>query len=46
MSYVRYIDKTREYYQGEGYAAPWPSSTRTASTSPSSPPSDRSATRP
>jgi hypothetical protein len=23
MSYVRYIDKTREYYQGEGYAAPY-----------------------
>jgi hypothetical protein len=23
MSHVRYIDKTREYYQGEGYAAPY-----------------------
>jgi hypothetical protein len=23
MSHVRYIDKTREYYQGEGYATPY-----------------------
>jgi D-proline reductase (dithiol) PrdB len=23
MSHVRYIDKTREYYQGEGYEAPY-----------------------
>jgi D-proline reductase (dithiol) PrdB len=23
MSYVRYIDKTREYYAGEGYAKPY-----------------------
>jgi hypothetical protein len=23
MSHVRYIDKTREYYQGEGYANPY-----------------------
>src|SRR5688572_5618480 len=23
MSHVRYIDKTREYYQGEGYASPY-----------------------
>ena len=23
MSYVRYIDRTRDYYQGEGYAAPY-----------------------
>jgi len=23
MSHVRYIDKTREYYQSEGYAAPY-----------------------
>ena len=23
MSYVRYIDKTREYYQGEGYRTPY-----------------------
>ena len=23
MTYVRYIDRTRDYYQGEGYAAPY-----------------------